>query len=69
MFRVNDPNGQLLEVGYEPVAGILRCRWKKGEGEHRGVPENIFESLKRVPWAYGYYTKVVKGKYPYTKME
>lgn len=68
-FGVNDKNHQLLAVGYEPVDGVLGVRFKKGQGEHRGVPENVFESLKRVPFAYSYYTKVVKGKYSYTRIE
>jgi len=68
-FGVNDKNHQLLAVGYEPIDGVLGVRFKKGQGEHRGVPENVFESLKRVPFAYSYYTKVVKGKYSYTRIE
>lgn len=69
MFGVRDPNGQILAVGYEPVNGILRIRWKKGEGEHSGVPEKVFVSIRKVPFAYSYYQKTVKGKYPYTKIE
>jgi len=69
MYGVRDPNGQLLAVGYEPVGGVLRVRWKKGEGENRGVPENVFVSIRKVPFAYAYYQKVVKGKYPYTKID
>ena len=69
MHSVNDKNLQLLGVGYEPVDGILRCRWRKGYGEHRGVPEDVFLKLIRVPFAYNYYTKVVKNKYPYTRIE
>ena len=68
-FRVNDKNLQLIEVGYEPIDGILGVHFRKGQGEHRGVPENIFQTLKRVPFAYSYYTKVVKNKYPYTRIE
>jgi hypothetical protein len=69
MHPVRDPNHQLLAVGYEPVGGLLRCRWGKGEGEYAGVPENVFVSIRKVPYAYGYLQKVVRGKYPYTKIE
>lgn len=69
MYGVNDPNHQLLAVGYEPTGGILRCRWSKGWGEHSGVPEKVFVLIRRVPYAYGYYQKSVKGRYPYKKIE
>lgn len=65
---VTDPNGQLLGVKYDPVDSIFRCRWKKGEGFHTGVPEEIFVTIQRVPFAYSYYQKKVKGQYPYTKV-
>lgn len=66
---VTDPNGQLLGVKYDPVGGIFRCRWRKGEGFHTGVPEEIFVTIQRVPFAYSYYQKRVKGQFPYTKVE
>jgi hypothetical protein len=67
MYGVNDPNHQLLAVGYIPDGGILVCQWAKGKGNYAGVPEDKFVTIKRVPFAYGYLTKVIKGKYPYTK--
>ena len=67
MFGVNDPNHQLLAVGL--ADGVLVCQWAKGKGQHTGVPEDKFLSLKRVPYAYSYYTKTIKGKFPYTKLE
>lgn len=66
---VTDPNGQLLGVKYDPVDGIFRCRWRKGEGFHTGVPEEIFLTIQRVPFAYSYYQRRVKGQFPYTKVE
>lgn len=69
MYAVNDPNHQLLAVGYEPVDGILRCRFPKAYYDYRGVPEDKFESLKKVPYAYSYFTKTIKGKFPATKVE
>lgn len=68
MYAVNDPNHQLIAVGYEPVDGILRCRWAKGEGFHRGVPEDLYDKLRRVPYAYRQYAQTVKGKFPYTRI-
>ncbi len=68
MYAVNDPNHQLIAVGYEPVDGILRCRFRKATYDYRGVPEDKFESIKRVPWAYSYFCKTVKGKFPCVKV-
>lgn len=69
MHGVRDPNHQLLAVGYEPIDGVLRVQWRKGEGEHRGVPEDLYLKLRRVPFAYRQYQATIKGKFPYTKIE
>jgi hypothetical protein len=66
LYAVNDPGGNLLAVGWQD--GVLRCQWKNGQGQHHGVPENIFLTLRRVPFAYSYYTKTVKGKYRYESL-
>ena len=29
----------------------------------------MFLTLRRVPYAYSYYQKTIKGKFPYTKLE
>lgn len=67
LHGVNDPNHQLIAVGWDD--GKLVCQWAKGKGFHTGVPEEKFLTLRRVPWAYNYYVKTIKGKFPYTKME
>ena len=67
MHGVRDPNNQLIAVGWEN--GTLRCRWRKGEGEHTGVSEDLFNKLRRVPFAYRQYNSTIKGKFPYTKIE
>jgi hypothetical protein len=67
MYGVRDPNHQLLAVGW--ATGILVCRWAKGEGEHTGVPEDLYLKLRRVPFAYSQYQKTIKGKFPYRKVE
>lgn len=66
MHGVTDPNHQLIAVGW--FSGTLVCQWAKGKGQHTGVPENIFITIRRVPFAYSYYQKTIKGKYPYTKL-
>ena len=68
MFRVNDPNGQLLTVGYEPVAGILVCQFKTAKWSYAGVPEAEFLKLKRVPFAYRIFTTNIRGKFTATKL-
>ena len=67
MHGVTDPNHQLIAVGWEE--GTLRCRWRKGEGEHTGVPEDLFLKLRRVPFAYRQYKATIQWKFPYTKIE
>lgn len=67
MYGVTDPNHQLLAVGWED--GLLAVQWKKGQGEHRGVPEDVYLKLRRARFAYRQYQLTVKGKFPYTKVE
>ena len=68
MYGVNDPNHQLVAVGYEPVGGILYCRFKTATWRYKGVAEATFMSLRRVPFAYSYFTKQVKAKFPAEKV-
>lgn len=67
MYGVNDPNRQLLAVGW--TAGVLAVQWRKGKGQHTDVPEDLYLELRRVPFAYKTYQNKVKGKFPYTKLE
>jgi hypothetical protein len=60
----------LIAVDYEPVDGVLVCRFSKsGEYRYKGVPENVYQSLLKVPFADSYFTKVIKGKFPVEKPE
>ena len=68
MYGVNDPNGQLVAVGYDPVDGILRCQFKTALWSYKGVPEDKYHSLRKVPFAYSYFTKVIKSKFPAEKV-
>ena len=67
MYGVNDPNHQLIAVGWDD--GVLVCQWAKGKGQHTGVPEDLYLKLRRVLFAYRQYIATIKGKFPYTKME
>ena len=68
MYGVNDPNHQLLSVGYETVDGVLVCQFKTAKWSYAGVPEAEFLKLKKVPFAYRIFTTNIKGKYPATKL-
>lgn len=68
MYGVNDPNHQLLAVGYEPVSAVLYCRFKAATWKYKGVPEAKYLSLRRVPFAYSYFTKQIKSAYPAEKV-
>jgi hypothetical protein len=67
MYGVTDPNHQLLAVGY--CGGILAVQFARGKGEHTGVPEALYQELRRVPFAYKTYQTKLKGKFPYRKIE
>ena len=67
MYGVNDPNHQLIAVGWDD--GVLVCQFKTAKWGYAGVPEAEFVKLKRVPYAYRIFTTNIKGKYPATKME
>jgi hypothetical protein len=67
MYGVNDPNHQLIAVGWDD--GILVCQFKTAKWSYAGVPEAEFVKLRRVPYAYRIFTTNIKGKYPATKME
>ena len=69
MYPVRDKNHQLLAVGYEPVDGMLAVQFAKGQGEHRGVPEDKFIKLRRALYPYRQYKLTVQGQYPYTRIE
>ena len=68
MYGVNDPNHQLLAVGYDPVDGVLVCQFKTEKWSYAGVPEAEFLKLKKVPYAYRIFTTNIKNKYPATKL-
>ena len=68
LYGVNDPNHQLIAVGYEPVGGILVCQWAKGKGQHLEVPEALYLELRRVPFAYKTYQQKLKGKFTDQKL-
>ena len=67
MYGVNDPNHQLIAVGWDD--GVLVCQFKTAKWSYAGVPEAEFVKLKRVPYAYRIFTANIKGKYPGTKLE
>ena len=66
LYGVTDPNYQLLAVGWSD--GVLVCQWAKGKGFHTGVPEDLYDKLRRVPFAYRQYNSTIKGKFLYTKL-
>ena len=60
----------IVSAGYDPVDGILAVQFaKSGLYRFKGVPENIWVSLRRVPFPDKYFTQTVKGKYPVEKPE
>jgi hypothetical protein len=67
MYGVNDPNHQLIAVGWDD--GVLVCQFKTAKWGYAGVPEAEFVKLKRVPYAYRIFISNIKGKYPATKLE
>ncbi len=68
MYGVNDPNHQLIAVGYDPVDQVLRCRFQKAEYDYRGVPEDLYLKLRKVPWAYRQFRSTIKDKFPAKKV-
>jgi hypothetical protein len=67
MYGVNDPNHQLIAVGWDD--GVLVCQFKTAKWSYAGVPESEFYKLRRVPYAYRIFISNIKGKYPATKLE
>ena len=67
MYGVNDPNHQLLAVGWQD--GTLVCQFKTAKWSYAGVPEAEFLKLKKVPYAYRIFTTNIKGRYRDTKVE
>jgi hypothetical protein len=66
LYGVNDPNKQLLAVGWDD--GVLVCQFKTAKWSYAGVPEAEFVKLRMVPYAYRIFTTNIKGKYPATKL-
>lgn len=67
MYGVNDPNHQLIAVGWDD--GVLVCQFKTAKWSYAGVPESELVKLRRVPYAYRIFISNIKGKYPATKLE
>jgi hypothetical protein len=67
LYGVNDPNRQLLAVGWDD--GVLVCQFKTAKWSYAGVPESELVKLRRVPYAYRIFISNIKGKYPATKLE
>ena len=67
MYGVTDPNHQLLAVGWSD--GVLACQFSTAKWNYRDVPEDKYLSLRKVPYAYSYFTKQIKGQYPGMKVE
>jgi len=65
-YGVNDPNRQLIAVGWED--GVLICQFKTAKYSYAGVPEAEFIKLRRSPFVYRIFTTNIKGKFPYTKV-
>jgi hypothetical protein len=68
MYGVNDPNGQLIAVGYDAVSGILRCQFKTALWSYATVPEDVYMKLRSARYAYRQFTLTVKSKFPATKV-
>ena len=62
---VTDPSGSLICASYEPIEGALAIRFK-GETIYvfEGVPEAVYQSLIRTPFAGSFFRKKIKDKYP-----
>ena len=62
---VTDPSGSLICASYEPIEGALAIRFK-GERIYvfEGVPEAVYQSLIRTPFAGSYFRKKIKDTYP-----
>ena len=67
MYGVNDPNRQLIAVGW--YDGVLVCQFKTAKWSYVGVPEAEVIKLRNSPFAYRLFTLNIKGKFPATKLE
>jgi hypothetical protein len=68
MYGVTDPNGQLIAVGYDATAGVLRCQFKTALWSYATVPEDVYMKLRSARFAYRQFTLTVKSKFPATKI-
>jgi hypothetical protein len=67
LYAVTDKN--MLAVGW--LGGILEVAFRHGQYQYANVPEEIFVTLRKVPYPNNYFTKVVKSHpelYPFTKV-
>jgi hypothetical protein len=62
---VTDKSNNLLAISYEPISGVLACRFKSRVEPYLydGVPENIYQIRLRSPYAGSYFRKHVRDKY------
>ena len=67
MYGVTDKN--MIACGWQD--GTLAIQFRHGLYHYSNVPENVFATLRKVPYPNNYFTKVVKSHpelYPYTKL-
>jgi len=67
MYGVNDPNHQLIAVGW--YDGVLVCQFKTAKWSYAGVPEAEVIKLRNSPFAYHIFARNIKHKYRGTKLE
>jgi hypothetical protein len=67
MYGVTDKN--MMACGWQD--GMLVIAFRHGRYQYANVPENIFVTLRKVPYPNNYFTKAVKNHpelYPFTKL-
>lgn len=62
-------SGNVNEIGYDETRKALRILFKSGGlYEYKGVPMDIYKSLKESGSIGSFISKFIKGIYPYSKI-
>ena len=69
MERQAVSSSNLASIGYEPMTQTLEVEFHGGRVyQYYGVPEQMFEEIKRAPSAGIFFNMYIKEGYPYSRV-
>lgn len=69
MQREPVSSSQIAEVGFDPAKELLEIQFTRGGVyQYSGVPAEVHRELMEADSVGSYFSKQIKGQYPYSKL-